>query len=93
MCAHFSRVEMVTDDQLVEAIRAVFDDTHNVAEGAGAAAVAAILQERDGLRGEGGGGGAIGRQCGSGHARRSAGGVAGCRRGKTAGPRFARQFS
>jgi threonine dehydratase len=32
-------------------MRAVFDDTHNVAEGAGAAAVAAILKERDGLRG------------------------------------------
>jgi threonine dehydratase len=52
MCAHVSRVAMVNDDQVAAAMRAVFDDTHNVAEGAGAAAVAAILQERDGLRGK-----------------------------------------
>jgi threonine dehydratase len=52
MCAHVSRVVMVTDDEVAAAMRAVFDDTHNVAEGAGAAAVAAILRERDGLRGK-----------------------------------------
>jgi threonine dehydratase len=52
MCAHVSRVVMVNDDEVAEAMRAVFDDTHNVAEGAGAAAVAAILKERDGLRGK-----------------------------------------
>ena len=51
MCAHVSRVVMVNDDEVAAAMRAVFDDTHNVAEGAGAAAVAAILKERDGLRG------------------------------------------
>ena len=52
MCAHVSRVVMVNDDEVAAAMRAMFDDTHNVAEGAGAAAVAAILQERDGLRGK-----------------------------------------
>jgi threonine dehydratase len=52
MWAHVSRIVMVNDDQVAEAMRAVFDDTHNVAEGAGAAAVAAILQEGDGLRGK-----------------------------------------
>jgi threonine dehydratase len=52
MCAHVSRVVMVNDDEVAAAMRAVFDDTHNVAEGAGAAAVAAILKERDGLRGQ-----------------------------------------
>src|ERR1019366_283571 len=52
MCEHVSRVVMVTDDEVAGALRAVFDDTHHVAEGAGAAAVAAILQERDGLRGK-----------------------------------------
>jgi threonine dehydratase len=52
MCAHVSRVVMVTDDEVAAAMRAVFDDTHNVAEGAGAAAVAAILKECDGLRGK-----------------------------------------
>ena len=52
MCAHVSRIVMVTDDEVAAAIRAVFDDTHNIAEGSGAAGVAAILQERDGLRGK-----------------------------------------
>ncbi len=52
MCAHVSRVVKVTDDEVAAAMRAVFDDTHNVAEGGGAAGVAAILKERDGLRGK-----------------------------------------
>jgi threonine dehydratase len=52
ICAQVSRVVMVSDEEVAAAMRAVFDDTHNVAEGAGAAAVAAILQERDGLRGK-----------------------------------------
>ena len=37
----------VTDDQVAAAMRAIFADTHNVAEGAGAAAVAAALLQRD----------------------------------------------
>jgi threonine dehydratase len=32
-------------------MRALFEDTHNVAEGAGAAALAAVLKDRDRLRG------------------------------------------
>jgi threonine dehydratase len=51
ICAHVSRVVMVTDDEVAAAMRAIFDDTHNVAEGAGAAPVAAILKERDGVCG------------------------------------------
>ena len=36
------QVVQVTDDQVAEAIRMLFEDTHNVAEGAGAAALAAL---------------------------------------------------
>jgi threonine dehydratase len=37
----------VTDDEVAAAMRALFADTHNVAEGAGAAALAALLQQRE----------------------------------------------
>ena len=37
----------VTDDEVEEAMRVIFSDTHNVAEGAGAAAVAALLKYRE----------------------------------------------
>jgi threonine dehydratase len=40
-------VVAVTDDQVAAAMRALFADTHNVAEGAGAAALAAALLQRD----------------------------------------------
>jgi len=43
---------MVTDDEIAVAMRILFDDTHNVAEGAGAAALAAIIQERRQLSGK-----------------------------------------
>ena len=36
----------VSDDEVAAAMRALFADTHNVAEGAGAAALAALLQQR-----------------------------------------------
>lgn len=36
----------VTDDEVAAAMRALFADTHNVAEGAGAAALAGALQQR-----------------------------------------------
>jgi threonine dehydratase len=49
---HVSRVVTVNDHHVAAAMRAVFDDTHNIAEGAGAAAVAAILNEKDSLRGK-----------------------------------------
>ena len=45
------RVVEVSDDQVEEAMRALFDDTHNVAEGSGAAALAALLAEREQMRG------------------------------------------
>jgi threonine dehydratase len=41
----------VSDDEVAAAMRAIFADTHNVAEGAGAAAFAAAMQERESLRG------------------------------------------
>ena len=46
-----ARVVAVTDDELATAIRAIYTDTHNVAEGAGAAGFAAATQEREQLRG------------------------------------------
>jgi threonine dehydratase len=42
----------VSDDQIAEAIRILFCDTHNCAEGAGAAALAAVVNERERLRGQ-----------------------------------------
>ena len=45
------RVVEVTDVEVESAMRALFADTHNVAEGGGAAALAALLQERDAMRG------------------------------------------
>jgi len=41
----------VSDDDVAEAMRVLFADTHNVAEGAGAAALAAAMQERERWRG------------------------------------------
>jgi threonine dehydratase len=45
------RVVLVSDAEVEGAMRALFADTHNVAEGAGAAALAALLQEREAMRG------------------------------------------
>ena len=45
------RVVEVTDEEVEAAMGAIFDDTHNVAEGAGAAGLAAILRERPRLQG------------------------------------------
>jgi threonine dehydratase len=45
------RVVEVTDDQIENAMRAIYDDIHNVAEGAGAAGLAALLHERELMRG------------------------------------------
>ncbi|CAN5909844.1 threonine dehydratase [soil metagenome] len=42
----------VSDDEVAEAMRALFVDTHNVAEGACAAALAAALQQQDRWRGK-----------------------------------------
>jgi threonine dehydratase len=43
---HRIRVVEVTDEEIAAAMRALFECTHNVAEGAGAAALAAAEQER-----------------------------------------------
>lgn len=45
------RVVQVSDREVEAAMRALFTDTHNVAEGAGAAGLAALLQEREAMRG------------------------------------------
>jgi threonine dehydratase len=42
----------VSDEEVEEAMRCMFTDTHNVVEGAGAAALAAALQEKEQLRGK-----------------------------------------
>ncbi|HWB48452.1 MAG TPA: threonine dehydratase [Stellaceae bacterium] len=49
---HAARVVTVSEAEMRAAIRIIFSDTHNVAEGAGAAPLAAALQERDRLRGK-----------------------------------------
>jgi threonine dehydratase len=45
------RIVEVSEDEIAEAIRILFSDTHSCAEGAGAASLAALMQERDRLRG------------------------------------------
>jgi threonine dehydratase len=47
-----ARIVRVAEAEIAEAMRACFEDTHNVAEGAGAAALAALLQERDRMAGK-----------------------------------------
>jgi threonine dehydratase len=46
------RIVEVTDAEVEAAMRHYFTDTHNVVEGAGAAPLAAVLQERDRWRGK-----------------------------------------
>ncbi|MEL6169942.1 MAG: threonine dehydratase [Pseudomonadota bacterium] len=45
------RFVTVTDDEIADAVRAYYTDTHNLAEGAGAAPLAALLQEKDRMAG------------------------------------------
>src|ERR1700690_3225643 len=47
-----SRIVQVTDGEIAAAIRAHWTDTHNLAEGAGAAPLAAALQEKARIRGK-----------------------------------------
>jgi threonine dehydratase len=47
-----SRVAMVSEREIRQAMRILYTDTHNVAEGAGAAALAAALKERGQLAGK-----------------------------------------
>jgi threonine dehydratase len=46
------RIVSVTEEEILEAIRVLLADTHNLAEGAGSAATAALLKEKDRQRGK-----------------------------------------
>ena len=46
-----ARVLAVGEDEIEAAMRAYYSDTHNIAEGAGAAPLAALMRERDVMRG------------------------------------------
>lgn len=46
-----ARIIQVTDEEVEGAMLAIYEDTHNVAEGAGASGLAALLQERNRVRG------------------------------------------
>ena len=47
-----ARIVAISDDAVRDAMRWIFTDTHNVAEGAGAAAVAAVAADRNHLHGK-----------------------------------------
>jgi threonine dehydratase len=47
-----ARVVTVTEDEIAQAVRALFTDTHNTAEGAGAASFAALCKEKEKYRGK-----------------------------------------
>ena len=51
ICRGAARFVEVSEDTIAEAMRIYFDDTHQVAEGAGAAPLAALLQERGRMEG------------------------------------------
>ena len=42
-----TRIVLVSEEEIAQAMRAYYGDTHNLAEGAGAAALAGALQEKD----------------------------------------------
>jgi threonine dehydratase len=52
ICSGASRMVEVSEQEIAEAMRIYFDDTHQVAEGAGAAPLAALLQERQKMAGK-----------------------------------------
>jgi threonine dehydratase len=52
ICRGAARIVTVTDAEIRRAMRILFTDTHNAAEGAGAAPLAAALQERHRLTGK-----------------------------------------
>jgi len=47
-----ARIVAVSDAQIAEAMRVYYTDTHNLAEGAGAAALAALIAEREAMSGK-----------------------------------------
>ena len=46
------RIISVTDDEVANAIRIYYKDTHNLAEGAGAAPLAGLMQEKEMMQGK-----------------------------------------
>jgi threonine dehydratase len=46
-----ARVVEVTDAEIAQAMRAYYEDTHNLAEGAGAASLAGAIKEKDNHQG------------------------------------------
>ena len=52
MIAGVERMVSVSEDEVAAAMKMLFTCTHNVAEGAGAASLAALLQEREAMRGK-----------------------------------------
>jgi len=52
LAAHLDDLVQVSDTEVAAAMRIIFSDTHNVAEGSGAAALAAAIQQRHSLRGQ-----------------------------------------
>ncbi len=49
---HLHHIVQVTDEEVAQAMRDIYADTHNVAEGAGAASFAAAMQERNSIQGQ-----------------------------------------
>ena len=47
-----ARIVEVPDDEIISAMRAIYEDTHNLAEGAAAAAFAAAMRESAAMRGK-----------------------------------------
>jgi threonine dehydratase len=52
ICRGVSRWTQVSEDEMAEAMRIYFDDTHQVAEGAGAAPLAALWKDRQKMAGK-----------------------------------------
>ncbi|MEM7558783.1 MAG: threonine dehydratase [Planctomycetota bacterium] len=52
ICEQVSRIVQVSDDEVEQAMRDIYFATHNVAEGAGAAAVAAVTKDASKLEGK-----------------------------------------
>ena len=47
-----ARILRVSEDEIAEAVRILYTDTHNLAEGAGAAGLAGLIQEQEAMRGK-----------------------------------------
>ncbi|HTA85771.1 MAG TPA: threonine dehydratase [Silvibacterium sp.] len=52
MLKHVDRFVEVSEDEIRSAMRAIYEDTHNVAEGAGASSIAAVLKQRNEVEGK-----------------------------------------